>query len=73
MKRWEAAQNRGQHLHFLRIRCSDQSGLGGDQEDYLMALAESFMISADNAHALHPNYTDKADPVNRPVLNEGEL
>ena len=37
----------------------------------LMALAESFMISADNAHALHPNYTDKADPVNRPVMNGG--
>ena len=45
--------------------------LGGDQETYLMALAESFMISADNAHALHPNYTDKADPVNRPVMNGG--
>ena len=45
--------------------------LGGDQESYLMALAESFMISADNAHALHPNYTDKADPVNRPVMNGG--
>ena len=36
-----------------------------------MALADSFMISADNAHALHPNYTDKTDPVNRPVLNGG--
>ena len=36
-----------------------------------MALADSFMISADNAHALHPNHTDKTDPVNRPVLNEG--
>ena len=34
--------------------------LGGDQESYLMALAESFMISADNAH-----------PVNRPVMNGG--
>ena len=40
-------------------------------EEYYMALADSFMISADNAHALHPNYTDKTDPVNRPVLNEG--
>ena len=45
--------------------------LGGDHESYLMALAESFMISADNAHALHPNYTDKSDPVNRPTMNGG--
>ena len=46
-------------------------GLGRTQEEYYMALADSFMISADNAHALHPNHTDKTDPVNRPVLNEG--
>ena len=36
-----------------------------------MTLADSFMVSADNAHALHPNHTDKTDPVNRPVLNGG--
>ena len=36
-----------------------------------MALAQSFMISADNAHAIHPNHTDKADPVNRPQMNKG--
>ena len=42
-----------------------------DYEDYLRALADSFMVSADNGHALHPNYTEKADPVNRPVLNQG--
>ncbi len=34
-------------------------------------LAASFLISADNAHALHPNYTEKTDPTNRPVLNKG--
>ena len=46
-------------------------GLGRTEEEYLMALADSFMVSADNAHALHPNYTDKTDPVNRPVINGG--
>lgn len=46
-------------------------GLGGSYEDYLVSLAKSFMISADNAQAMHPNYTEKADPVNRPVLNGG--
>ena len=35
------------------------------------ALAGSFMISADNAHALHPNHPELSDPVNRPVLNGG--
>ena len=46
-------------------------GLGRTQEEYLMTLADSFMVSADNAHALHPNHTDKTDPVNLPVLNGG--
>ena len=34
-------------------------------------LAGSFLLSADNAHALHPNYAQKADPTNRPLLNGG--
>lgn len=45
--------------------------LGRDEEKYLMALASSFMISADNAHAAHPNYGDKTDPTNRPYMNGG--
>ncbi|MFI3238674.1 MAG: M18 family aminopeptidase [Lachnospiraceae bacterium] len=44
---------------------------GGTEETYMKAIADSFMISADNAHALHPNHTAKADPTNRPVLNGG--
>lgn len=33
--------------------------------------AESFLISADNAHGVHPNHPEKADPTNRPYLNDG--
>lgn len=36
-----------------------------------MNIASSFMVSADNAHALHPNHPEMADPVNRPSINEG--
>ena len=41
------------------------------EEDYLRQVAGSFLISADNAHAVHPNKGEKADPVNRPRMNEG--
>ena len=34
-------------------------------------IASGFMISADNAHAVHPNHPEKADPTNRPFLNGG--
>ena len=45
--------------------------LGYDREDYRIHLANSLMLSADNAHAVHPNHTDMADPTNRPYLNGG--
>lgn len=50
-------------------RLSD--ALGRQGEDYLRLIAESFLISADNAHAVHPNHPEKADPTNRPYLNGG--
>lgn len=56
-------------LHDVLVRLN--KALGQDYEDYLRCLADSFMVSADNAHAVHPNYTEKADPVNRPYLNQG--
>lgn len=50
-------------------RISD--GMELDREGYLRALASSFMLSADNAHSVHPNYQDKSDPGNRPYINGG--
>ncbi|MBR3234337.1 MAG: M18 family aminopeptidase [Atopobiaceae bacterium] len=45
--------------------------LGKSEEDFLRALAASFMVSCDNAHAIHPNHPEHADEENRPVLNGG--
>lgn len=45
--------------------------LGNSEEDYYKLIASSFMISADNAHALHPNYSDKSDPTNKVYINDG--
>lgn len=45
--------------------------MGKGREEFYRALSNSFIISADQAHALHPNYTDVHDVTNRPVLNGG--
>lgn len=45
--------------------------LGLDQESYHRALAGSFMLSADNAHAVHPNHPEKTDANNCVYMNEG--
>ena len=37
-----------------------------DREDFISAIYSSFMISADLAHALHPNIVEKHDPTNSP-------
>ena len=42
-----------------------------DYEDYLTALAQSFLVSADNAHAVHPNHKELTDPTNRPYIGGG--
>lgn len=48
-------------------------GLGGSPEDLFRAIHNSFLISADMAHALHPNYTEKHDPTNHPIINGGPV
>lgn len=47
--------------------------LGGSDEDYLRSIDASFMVSADNAHAFHPNYGEKYDPTNHPVVGGGPV
>ena len=44
---------------------------GGNQEDFFRSIEKAFMISADNAHAWHPNYSEKYDPTNHPMLGGG--
>lgn len=45
--------------------------MGGTEEDYLRRVAGSFLVSADNAHAVHPNHPEYADPANRVYMNGG--
>lgn len=45
--------------------------LGRDEEAYYTALANSFMLSADNAHAVHPNHPEYSDPQNCAYMNRG--
>jgi aspartyl aminopeptidase len=50
-----------------RIVCKQ----GGSLEDFYRSVEKAFMVSADNAHAWHPNYSEKYDPTNHPVLGGG--
>lgn len=54
--------------YLLRRICAS---LGGSEEDFFRAVANSFMVSADNAHGTHPNYVEKQDITNHPVLGGG--
>ena len=45
----------------------------GTEEAFYQAIERAFMVSADNAHAWHPNYSEKYDPTNHPVLGGGPV
>ena len=45
----------------------------GSDESFYQAVERAFMVSADNAHAWHPNYSEKYDPTNHPVLGGGPV
>jgi len=61
----------GPLLEDVLVRISDSLGASASQRR--QALAASFCVSADAGHAVHPNYAERHDPVNRPVLNGGPL
>ncbi len=49
------------------------AALDGSADDFGRAVASSFCLSADAGHAVHPNYAERHDPVNRPIVNAGPL
>lgn len=54
-----------------RVLSRSVSARGGSQEDWSRALAGAFCVSADMAHAVHPNYAERHDPDHRPLPNCG--
>lgn len=61
LERLVLAQNRTQHI------------TTDPRDDYYRVIEQSFMVSADNAHAWHPNYGEKMDPTNHPKLGCGPI
>lgn len=55
------------------LRSALQRISGERPEDYHRAIASSFLISADMAHAIHPNYGDRHEPEHQPVLGHGPV
>lgn len=47
--------------------------IAGSAENFYRAVEHSFMVSADNAHAYHPNHGEKYDPTNHPLMGRGPV
>ncbi|WP_411374824.1 M18 family aminopeptidase [Arthrobacter sp. MPF02] len=61
----------GPILEDVLVRICD--GLGASVSQRRQAVAASFCVSADAGHAIHPNYAERHDPANHPLLNGGPL
>jgi aspartyl aminopeptidase len=62
----------GTLLHEALARIDESCG-GGSPQGLPRALARSLLISADMAHAVHPNYADRHEPEHRPVIGRGPV
>ena len=72
----EVGSNTAQGAHsglLMNILNRICKNLGLTDDAFFQAIANSTSISADSAHAVHPNYSDKHDPENRPVLGGGPV
>lgn len=67
-----SGSRQGANSDFLHdVLCRAWAALGRSDAQFRAALANSFMVSADNAHAVHPNHPEYADRNERPVMNGG--
>jgi len=65
---------RGAASTFLDVALERLCAAGkSPREDFQRALARSILVSADGAHAVHPNYADRHDPRHKPALNRGPV
>ena len=66
---------RGADSHLLRdvLTGLTTNHTGGNDRGYGRAAAVSFMVSADMAHGVHPNYADRHDKQHKPMLNGGPV
>lgn len=69
----QSAQGAGSPFLLDSLRRIAESAAAGEREALPRAIARSLMISADMAHAIHPNYADRHEPGHRPVLGKGPV
>ncbi|MDO4754128.1 MAG: M18 family aminopeptidase, partial [Bacillota bacterium] len=63
-------RNLMRRICYAEVKGSPESDIA-EEELYLISLAKSFIISADLAHAVHPNHPEHHDPTNRPLMGKG--
>ena len=63
----------GSFVEDIMTRITEVEGPGAAQGGMQRAVASSFQVSADMAHAIHPNYSDKHEPRHLPKINEGPV